>query len=77
MSQLDKIEKILSDHVERSTAQHILMSNQLTRLETKGDSEKERMDKHEREIDKLKWWKMATGTSLITSVSHLITNIFK
>lgn len=66
--QLDRIETLIAEHIERTNAQHLVMSNQLTRLETKGEAEKERMDKHERDIEKLKVWKNLNIAGILASM---------
>ena len=54
MTQLDKIEGMISQHIETSNKQHTEMSVSLARVEEKLSAQKERIDKHGKSIESLK-----------------------
>ena len=75
MNQLDRIEKqnketldLLRSHIDKSNEQHLKMSNQLTRVETTQGSEKIRMDKHEKAIEGLKFWRNINIAGILSAL---------
>ena len=56
MSEIKELKDMLGKHIEKSSAEHLEVKVMLGRMDEKLAVGKETMDKHGKDIEKLKWW---------------------